>query len=634
MSSLSESLPPDITETLPYVLTRGYETVKQSFAADDRFDIAINGLGFLLKATDQSPYQRAPEQVRKQQLDTSREAGEQSLGSWWMRSQASWHLGAGIRWYEPGAEETTQYRFATSQGVDVWTEGELKLLRTTVSAQQGLNASTTLATLRRGGVDGFVVASGSALSWRNASGPVVSATLPSAASTQPAVTGGLVWVGHGGGVSRWDTAGGGSLTTPLTGSAARVWWVKSRLVVSQGASLYEVAPTLSGVISSVGTLIVAHPDPTWVWTDVAETADAILATGYAGSESTVYAVSLVDATPLPTLGGPRQVAKLPPGEQVMCMGAYLGAYVVLGTTSGVRVGVIGQDGAVEYGPVTVPTSTPVLDLTFADRFAYVAVTGGLPDGSSGAARIDLSAPIGDTRTYAWNWDVSTQSTTTASSLCLLGNTDRVVVVAGGGLMVQAESELVPVGWLESGQIRYATTELKNFQYAKLAGELRNGTVEVTAVTAAGVEHRVVTYDSTTGIDGEASISVPNQPRLTSLGFRLWLTPNGATSPLVTGFSAKALPAVRRARLVAYPLSCEDHEVTRHGAKVGYDGAALHRVLEMEELESMAVPVQVRDRRTGEAFVALIESVEFTGVQNPDRSHGNVGGVLTVTVRAL
>lgn len=631
---LDDSLAPDITEGLPLPLTRGGQLASNQFPADERFDVAFNGLGFTLRASEQTPYQRASEQVRKQQIDTSDDAGEQSLGSWWVRSQASWHMGSGIRWYEPGAETVTAYRFANSQGVDVWTAGEVKLLRKADPVASALSASTTLATLRRGGVDGYVVASGSALSWRNATGVVISASLPSSASTQPAMSGGVAWVGHGTGVSRWDTAGAGTLTTPLTGAAARVWWVKSRLVVSQGAKLYELAPTATGAITA-GTVIVEHPDPAWVWTDVAETADAILACGYASSESTVYAFSLVDGTPLPTLGGARQVAKFPPGEQVMCLGAYLGAYVVLGTTRGIHVGVIGQDGAVQYGPLVVETTAPVTDVTFADRFAYASVTGDLPDGSSGVVRVDLSSPVEDTGLYAWAWDISTGSTATASSVCLLGNTDQVVVAAGGVLVQQHASELVPRGWVESGRIRYRTTELKNFQYTQVTGVLHDGQVELTAVDLAGVEHRVVTYGPTTGIDGEAGISIPGQPRLSSLALRMWLTPSAeGVSPVVTGLSLKALPSVRRARLVAFPLLCEDFETLRQGGRIGYEGAALHRVLELEALESRAEPVQVRDRRTGEAYTASIESVEFSGVQNPDRELSNVGGVVTVTVRLL
>ena len=52
-----------------------------------------------------------------------RRPGEQSLDGFWLRSQVSFHKGAGIKYYEPGSEKETQYRFDDSEGVDVWTPG-------------------------------------------------------------------------------------------------------------------------------------------------------------------------------------------------------------------------------------------------------------------------------------------------------------------------------------------------------------------------------------------------------------------------------------------------------------------------------------------------------------------------------
>lgn len=639
--ALIDSYPPDISEGIPFALSQGGALASQAFPADARFDVAVNGIGFMLRASEQNTYERASEQVRKQQFDTSQEAGEQSLSSWWLRSQVSWHMGAGIRWYEPGAEVETQYRFATSQGVDVWSEGELRLLRD-VSTAGAYSSDASLLTLRRAGVDGRVLASGSSLSWAGTSGSI-STSLPTAGATQPAATGGIVWVGHTNRVSRWDTAGAGSLTTPLTCTGrARVWWVKQRLFVAVGNVLYWLAPTDTGVVESVGTKVAEHPDTDWVWSDVAETPDAILLSGFSASESAVLAVTVEDADPLPVLSSPRQVAQMPRGEQVTCMGTYLGSYVVLGTTAGVRVGVIGQQGAVSYGPLTVATAEPAVDVAFRDRFAYVAVSRALPDGSSGAARIDLSAPVqgsrGDTGLYAWAWDVSTKSTATASSIAFMGNTDRVVLLAGGVLATQSATDLVAQGWLESGRIRYRTTELKAFQAVKLSGMLNNGQVEVTAVTDDQDQHRVMTYGPTTGIEGEAAVRVPGRPQLSSLAFRLFLEPgveDGApVSPVVTGFSVKALPTVRKSRLVKFPLSCFDFEVDRNNNRVGRENGSLLRVLELEALESAGAPVQVRDRRAGDAFTGLIESVEYTAPSNPDRAKSNFGGVLTLTVRVL
>ncbi len=52
-----------------------------------------------------------------------------SLTGWWIRSQSSFHGGEGIKFYDPSAGETVAHRFTDSKGVDVWTKGEVTLLK-------------------------------------------------------------------------------------------------------------------------------------------------------------------------------------------------------------------------------------------------------------------------------------------------------------------------------------------------------------------------------------------------------------------------------------------------------------------------------------------------------------------------
>ena len=119
---------PDITENIPLNVgnpgTSGFWTNN----AED-FDVAIGGLPFFLAPTDQQPYQRETAPYRKDQFDNGSEPGEQSLTGWWIRSQSSFHAGKGINFYDPSAGETTKYRFNDSQGVDVWTKGQVTLLK-------------------------------------------------------------------------------------------------------------------------------------------------------------------------------------------------------------------------------------------------------------------------------------------------------------------------------------------------------------------------------------------------------------------------------------------------------------------------------------------------------------------------
>ena len=117
----------DITEGLPInVGNPGIAGFWINNAED--YDVAIGGEPFILAPTDVNPYQRETAPYRKDQFDNSKEPGEQSLTGWWIRSQSSFHGGTGIKFYDPTSGESVGYRFADSQGVDVWTKGQVTLL--------------------------------------------------------------------------------------------------------------------------------------------------------------------------------------------------------------------------------------------------------------------------------------------------------------------------------------------------------------------------------------------------------------------------------------------------------------------------------------------------------------------------
>jgi hypothetical protein len=102
---------------------------------DMSYDVAIGGLPFFYAINDSRPYIRQTAPFRKDQFDNGAEPGEQSLTGWWIRSQASFHSGSGIKFYDPATtDENGHYRFADSKGVDVWTKGQVTLLKSCTSA--------------------------------------------------------------------------------------------------------------------------------------------------------------------------------------------------------------------------------------------------------------------------------------------------------------------------------------------------------------------------------------------------------------------------------------------------------------------------------------------------------------------
>jgi hypothetical protein len=118
----------DITEGLVYTLSNPVGATNFS-STGEAYDVAINGLPFFLLNSDDSPYRRVTAQYRKQQIDQSREPGEQTLTGWWLRSQSSFHYGQGIKFFEPIQDESLRFQYTESKGIDVWTKGQATLLK-------------------------------------------------------------------------------------------------------------------------------------------------------------------------------------------------------------------------------------------------------------------------------------------------------------------------------------------------------------------------------------------------------------------------------------------------------------------------------------------------------------------------
>lgn len=823
---------PDITESIPASLGRaGARAARES--TDKSFDIGIGGMGFNLRANGQHPYMREADAVRKEQFDASDQAGEQSLGTWWRRSQNDWSMGEGVEWYEPGARPESTDRYWAGQGVDPWTQGKLTLLhRADVEQTATGEEPVYVSTFRHDNQDGYVVAAGDTIEYYGPtlSGEVrtnhltvpaftsrtVDGTAPTAISyasstsgyrrvsftgtsnvgsyvlssaprggpmhvvsdlpagalsaacnvssesgsasikvtliigfynadgehiesfgsdeivspgggvvTRMAVTnftppegatqwrasvrvtrnvgtvfisgdahrvglaiveaGGIVgqpfsgsstdadgvdyaWVGAanaskstatrapvgsitlaGGGLTqpviggqrvyfgRTDVVGfttpGGSATTVATCTGqARVWWVKSRLLVAVGQKVYWVNHTVSDQVLETNGILIADGGDGWEWVDIADSPDSILMAGHDGTNSYVYSVTVTEGEGgTPEFTAASEVARMPYGERITCMGTYLGAYIALGTSLGIRTGIMGEGGRVQYGPI-LKRLGGVRDVSFYDSFAYFAVTAGHPDGSSGLWRVDLSTEITDTGRNPYASDLYATTAGESTSIAFMGGSGRPVFAVGRDVYLES-SEFVDVGWFTNGKVRFRTTAPKDFQHLSISGVLNGGTFDHRAtVPGTTEEHRIVTQTPQTGLP-LASLDVQGGPLFEWMQVKTYLRPGlASTTPEIHAWSLAAIPQPERSRLIRLPLQVADLESGTYGARFGYKGFAFDRVSALESAEDQGVPLLVEDARTGESFVASIESVQFTGVDNSDKAKTNFGGWLDVTVR--
>jgi hypothetical protein len=340
-----------------------------------------------------------------------------------------------------------------------------------------------------------------------------------------------------------------------------------------------------------------------------------------------------NALGFPELSVPSVVIDLPEGEIINTFDTYLGTYAVLCTNKGVRVGVLGNEGDVSYGPLLFETECT--DVSFRDKFAYVSTKQG---SESGLVRIDLSQPVvPNSLVFAYAWDVcASGETTTSNSVAFLGGTDRVAFcVPGDGVWVESYGVKVASGYLKTGFIRYNTLEGKLFKLLTPRIDTTNGSLSISSIGYDYTEYAIGSFAEESTVS-EIGIPYPQGPQeYLAFKFTLSRDVNDSTlGPLFTGYQLKSLPAVPRQRLIQYPLFCYDHESDKFGVEVGYEGSAWDRMQQLEAVENVGDTIRVEDFRTGESFIGLIEEMDFINRTPQDKRFTGFGGTLLVTIRSV
>jgi hypothetical protein len=629
----------DITEGIPYVLSNPSGSTTYALTGE-AFDVAIAGNPFFLMTSDDAPYRRVTAQYRKQQIDQTREAGEQTLTGWWVRSQSSFHLGAGIKYFEPQQEESLRFQFTESKGIDVWTRGQATLLNDTASFYSGA-APAQLIGVNDGTNDCILVTDGTALKKITTGGTSSTYTQAGTASTIFSLTtnGKEYFFINGSHVHRGNISGTTSDTEIYAATStarATIRYVKQRLIAAIGSSIYELNP--NNASGALPTALFTHPNSSWVWSSISEGPTAIYISGYDpnGTSSSVFKIGLdtanANALGFPELLTPTVVIDMPQGERINDFDVYLGAYAVLATSLGFRVGISDATGDIQYGPLLFKDA-PCNAIAFKDNYAYIAT---LVDGAAGLVRVDLSTTVlGNSLFFPWAWDlIATGTTTTASQVAFFGNSDRAAFTNGNNVWAESTT-LVASGYLRTGYIRYNTLEAKIFKLMQARVDTTNGGILIQSVDSIDNFYTIGNFSQESAVP-EININYP-QTAQEYLGFQFTLsrsTTDTTKGPLFTGYQLKSLPAVPRQRLIQYPLSCFDHESDSLGVEIGYEGSAYARMAQLEAIESNGDSVQIQDFRTGESYIGLIEEMDFINRTPSDKRFTGYGGLLLVTIRSL
>ncbi len=636
---------------------------------DIAYDIAIGGMPFILATSNDRPYGRRTAPFKKDQFDSTNQPGEQSLTGWWIRSQMSFHGGSGINFFDPATnDENGQYRFADSRGINVWTKGQATMLKDVVNTHETTGPVTGtdhqhpnqhVRSIQWNGTNGVLLHDQYDIDKIAADGTVthfVDYNTGTAEAVYAMCDDGVFayWVTNANvsGTPRLHmykkllTDNTTTIPSPMfTANAitiqyAAMEFVKDRIVLCVNNAVYELptnATSLTG--ASGGTLVYTNPNTNYHYTSVAASGPAIYTAGHSGIYSTIQKYTLNTTGAMPTLTSAVVAAELPAGEIVEKIYYYLG-YMMIGTSKGIRVGSVNdQDGSINYGPLIVETLQPVYDFAARDKFIWA--TTGIGSTDAGLIRIDLGGELEPLRfAYANDLQASQTAEHYTTGVAFLGTTNRLAFctafeVTNGAIYLESATNLVPTGYLTTGNIRYGTLEPKNFKRLLARGNYEFGSMTLETVDSDGNEYDHISYD----------LSVPPVEVTTSnpataqeyVAYKFIMYRHGtdpSKGPVFKGYQAKATIATPRQRLVSHYVYCFDEETDKNNSRTGYSGRAYDRIVTLESIEENGDIVTWQDLNTGESRQVQIEGISLVNNTPPDKNSTGFGGILEIVVRTV
>jgi hypothetical protein len=516
---ITDSTPFDLTSSVPDITFTGTNTA---------YDLTIDDIPFIVNVNNQNPYRRETAQYKKDQFDSSVEPGEQSLSGWWLRSQTSFHNGAGIKFYEPGTDyQHVSHRFSESRGVDIWDIGEAKLLPKTVDVYTGNNLMN--AAVGWNGTGNCLVTGDSLGLLKKVS---LNDNSDATATPYTALSGGSYPAGHSGtdypfnsvtsdGTHYYATCTrcvhSGTIGTAAsdrimyrhsTASTNDVFisYVKGYLILGSGNVLTNLNTATSTLTSSLthtntGTtqdiptgadFRKVHLSDNWAWNSAAAGQGFIYVSGNSGNNGEIWAIAFNETTDTLDMPAAKMVASLPAGETIVSINYYLG-YLSVGTSKGLRICNTDQNGNLILGPLLYE-GYPITGFTSKGNYLYgstkVDNDSGQLDGSGKlfthacAIRVDLSAQFDD-GTFAWTYDLEYESTNQPSFLVsakqLTSNVATITTTTVHGFTTGNDVTISNVDSVFNGSYTVTGTPTPlTFTYAKT-----NANVSLTTVTPFG-----------------------------------------------------------------------------------------------------------------------------------------------------
>ena len=651
------SRPPDISERV--IIDLSGRTAAYYDPTTYKFDVAIGGMPFIYGITDATPYRRQTAEFRTQRFDNARDPGEQSLSGsgYWIRSQSSFHLGGGIKYQEPivGTTDEVKFQFSDSVGVDPWTPGQLSLLHSTSNTQASTSRSGVFSTIISG-TEYLVKVTGSAAVTAR-----VTLTTTAGSSTtvinNSAITEEILYGCMAGNdlmmvtptkVWRYSF----DATSPAlhqdyainsaNAATAFIAYVKQRYMlaytdVNKNTFVYEINRNTGSSIN-ISTLTAVNGSTTlpigFRFMGIAESSAAIYVGGFSGDEGLAFKISVDSTGALSTM---TTVLVLPRGERLTAMYGYLGTYVAIGTSRGVRIAIADTNGNLSYGPLVYVSEYDIYAFTANNEFILAGVNSEV-NGYSGLIKINLGAPLTSGK-YAYAKDVYADGATgPVWSIATFANGYKAFTIENSGLWVESQTNYIESGEITTGIIRFDTFENKAWKRIKIRIEdVLQGDIDMfRVVDGTDIAFQTIPEGTTAIYDYDLAPVFNDVTAEAQFKFRLNRNNTVATTgAVIYGYSVKALPTPTRARVLQIPLFCFDQETDRNKQIIGFQGYALARLQALEQMEALGETLIIQDFTAGgEPIEAVVEQVTFTRTTPPNGNFSGYGGVIQVVARTV
>ncbi len=309
--------------------------------------IELNGVSY---AVDTELYRRTTVPVSRQQRDNSREAGENTLDTTgaWVRSQTDWSYGAGQLYLDK--EDSDRRRFYSSQGVDVWTRGQITLLPITEDAASSLTLGTEDLTTKRfvatDKTEYIYLVSDSNIFYSSDDGTTWTTFSVTNNVTSITSDGTSVYIGRDTTNTPLKATLGSSVTSAygsLTPDILSV--VAGRMIGADANSIFELDSSGAKVSSS---LDFSFSLTSTTWVDITAASNGIYAAANADNTGSLYYIGASNTNG--TLVSPTVAGSLPRNESINAIISYAGL-IGLATSAGFRLALIDQtSGALTLGP--------------------------------------------------------------------------------------------------------------------------------------------------------------------------------------------------------------------------------------------------------------------------------------------